>query len=251
MQVEADGADGVVGSFRARPAMWGTASNRLRIALLATAFDNAAGQIPSPPRFPTVDLRAQLVAAPPADGPVEVVGRPLRIGRKLIVSEFEARSPDGAVFGRGTATMTNDHHPFEQPADWTPTTWIPSFDRLLETRVVDACTLELDPSPRIANGMLRTPHGGAQMLFCELASEHLAGGYRAAEHIDIHFLSRGEVGPLRAIATRTGMAGGLDLFRVHLVDHGANDALFAAATIMSRPLERSELAQPLRNDSLG
>ncbi|MCY4377807.1 MAG: hypothetical protein OXC31_28960 [Spirochaetaceae bacterium] len=237
VRIEPDGT-GVVGRFTVRPSMWGAGSSRPRLSILAMAIDGLAGQLPSPVRIPTIDLRAQYLSEPPSEGAVQITGRPLRVGRRLIVSEFEARDAAGIVFGRATTTMSNNHHHGYVPDDDVePAIRIPSFDRLLDWREVDERSLDLDPTPQIWNGVIQTPHGGAQMLFCELAAEHLAGHGRAAVDIDIRFLQPGEVGPLRATAIPVGTNGGLDVFRIDLTDTGAGGALVAAVTIMSRPLE--------------
>ena len=125
--------------------------------------------------------------------------------------------------------------------DAEPADRMPSFDELLGIREVDERTLELDPSPAISNGLIPTPHGGAQMLFCELAAEHLVGRASAAVDVDVHFLQAGEAGPLRATATYAGVMGSLDAFRVDLTDVGADGALVAAVTILSRPGGLSEV----------
>jgi len=88
MRVE-HGDQTVVGRFSVLPSMWGVASTRPRLSLFALAMDNLAGHLPDPVRFPTVDLRCQFVAEPPSEGPVELHGRPLRVGRRIVVSELE------------------------------------------------------------------------------------------------------------------------------------------------------------------
>lgn len=225
--------EGIIGRFTVRPSMWGAGSRRPRLSLFALAIDNLAGSLPEPVRFPTVDLRAQFVAEPPAEGLVELRGHTLRVGRRIVVSEFEFHDERGLLFGRGVTTMSNNAHDGWVPDDDVePANPIPSFDRLLGARVVDERTLELDDSPQISNGVLPTPHGGAQTLFCELAAEHLAGHSCAAVDVDVHFLRAGGEGPLRATATHAGTLGGLATFRVDLT---ADNALVAVVTVLSRP----------------
>ena len=113
---------------------------------------------------------------------------------------------------------------------------IPSFERHLEARVVGAGRLELDPVLRLSNGLVGTVQGGVQATLAELAAEHLAGDRRATIDLDMRYLWRVERGPLRAVATHVGREGDLDVFRVDLIDVGADDALVSTATILSRPI---------------
>lgn len=239
MAVHVEPSDaGVLGRLAVRSSMWGAGSKRPRLSLFATAIDYLAGFLPAPVRVPTIDLRAQFLSEPPSEGPTEITGQTLRVGSRLIVSEFRFRDAAGNGFGRGITTMSNKAYDGWVPDDDVePANPIPSFEALLETRVVDERTLELDPSPQILNGLIQTPHGGAQTLFCELAAEHAAGQPCAAVDVDVHFLRPGESGPLRATATEAGPMGGLDVFRVDLTDVGAEGTLVAAATVVSRSVQ--------------
>jgi len=234
---------GAVGRAFLRPAMWGEGSRRPRLAIVAMLLDVLGGHVPDPVRLPTVDLRIQLSSEPPASGAIEAVGRPLRTGRRLVVSEYLVYDAEGNVFARGTTTVVNHQLDGWRPKDEAavPANPIASFDRLLAARIVDDRTLELDLSPQISNGVIDTPHGGAQMLFAELAAEHLAGSPRAAVDLDARLLRPLEEGPLRATAMHTGRVGSLDAFRVDLNDAGAQDTPVAVVTILSRPLAATEL----------
>lgn len=236
MDVE-HGDELVTGRFLVRPSMWGTGSTRPRLSLFALAMDNLSGHLPSPVHFPTVDLRAQFLDEPPSGGIAEIHGRTLRVGRRVVVSEFEYRDEAGRPFGRGMTTMSNNPHDGWQPDDQIePTHPIPSFEALLGARIIDERTLELDPNPQISNGAVQTPHGGAQTLFAELAAEHLAGRPCAAVDVDVHFLRAAKVGPVRATATHAGTTGAAATYRIDLTDVGAGGALVAAVTVLSLPV---------------
>ncbi len=228
----------VVGRALLRPAMWGEGTQRTRLGIFATLVDVVGGHVPDGARTPTLDLRVQMLSDPPVEGPIELVGRPWRVGRRFVVAETLLRDERGRLFGRGTTTFLNNAFEASHPRQATvPEPSIASFDRLLGARLVDARSLELDPAPRLSNGLVGTVQGGAQALLAELTAEHLLGGRRASIDLDMRFVWRLESGPLRAIAERVGRQGSLDVIRVDLVDGGAQGALVSTATILSRPVD--------------
>ena len=101
-------------------------------------------------------------------------------------------------------------------------------------RPFDARTLELKPTPELGNGPVGTVQGGAQALLAELAGEHVLGAGAEVVDLEIRYLDRLRVGPLRAVASRVGRAGALDAVRVRLSDAGAGDRLVSAASLWVR-----------------
>ena len=151
-------------------AMWGEGSNRTRLSAFVSIADALAGATPEPSRFPTIDLRAHLVGDPPSRGPIEIVGLPLRVGRRFVVVESVMFDEHANVFGRATATMLNNlSHSRSPGAPFEPAVRLRSIDRLLRTRPVDERTIEMDLTPQLVNGGIDTPFGGAQAWFAELA----------------------------------------------------------------------------------
>lgn len=227
---------GAIAHTTLREDMWGAGSTRPRLGVFASVADALGGQTPEPSRFPTIDLRTHLLTDPPSTGPIELIGRPLRIGRSFVVVESIMCDADAKVFGRSTVTLINNLSAGHSPtAPFEPTVRESSFDQMLGARIVDERSLEFDLTDRLVNGGMDTPFGGAQALFAELAAEHLAGEPLAAFDIDIRFLKPMKVGPIRAAATRIGPDGAPNTYRVDLVDVGA-DHVMAAVTILARPL---------------
>ena len=236
---------GAIARTIVRPPMWGEGSTRPRLSVFASIADALGGQTPEPSRFPTIDLRARLVASPPPSGAIEFVGRPLRVGRRFVVTEITMHDQHSQVFGRATVTLVNNLSPGHSPrAPFEPDEVVPSLDRLLRARPIDENSLELHLTDQIINGGIDTPFGGAQAWFAELAVEHLVGEPLAAVDLDIRFLQPMRVGPLRSRARRVGPAEDLATYQVDIVDVGAEGALVSTVTLVARPLEDDELAEP-------
>ena len=229
--------DSAVVQARLRPSMWAAGTRRIRTAILATLVDIAGGHVPDGARTPTLDLRVQCLAEPPEEGLVEVVARPWRVGRRFVVSESLLQDASGRTFARGTTTFLNNPFPAKHaPVARDPKEPIPSFEGLLETRVVDARSLEIDSHLRLSNGLVGTVQGGVQAMLAELCAEHAAGDRRATVDVDMRYLTTVRNGPLRATAEHAGRQGDLDVYRVDLVDVGKADTLVSTATILSRPI---------------
>ncbi len=228
-----------VGRAEVHPSMFAEGTRRLRIGVLASLVDIAAGHAPDGPRAPTVDLRVRVTGALPEAGELALAARALRVGRTLVVSETSLRDAAGREFARATATFLNQ--PFRQStfaSAHPPFGRIASFERLLGARRVDAATLEVAPTPQLGNGPVGTVQGGAQALLAELAAEHVLGAGAEVVDLEMRYLDRLRVGPLRAHAVCEGAAGALEAVRVRLCDAGDGDRLVSAASLWVRAPKR-------------
>jgi acyl-coenzyme A thioesterase PaaI-like protein len=228
---------GTKGSAMLVPSMWPTWSRRPRLAILASFVDVIAGHLPDAPVNPTVDLRVQVTGPVPETGLVEMTGRALRIGRRLVVAETSLVH-EGKLFAVATTTFVNkvigtgpmspgghDHNALE------------SYEKLVDAKVVDERTIEVESTPQLSNGFAGTIQGGVQAFVAELAAEHLLDPGAEAVDLDIRYLNRMEVGPLRAEAHSTGNSGGLEAVRVRLFDAGNDDRTVSyVSLLMSQPV---------------
>ena len=231
---EAEGT--IIGDAPVRPELFTPGTQWARGGVLTTMVDLVAGHVPDGPHGPTVDMRLRIVAPPPTTGRIRLEARPLRIGRRLIVSETALSAGPGTTpFGWATATFINtvvadfmdDHRPVAPPMDEA------SFDEFLGATVRDDATLEVAPSPRIDNGIQLTVQGGAQALLAELAAAHLlgAGEPLVATDLDIRFLDRLYVGPLAARAVEVASHDGVPRAHVTLFDAGKDDRVVSVVTV--------------------
>jgi acyl-coenzyme A thioesterase PaaI-like protein len=225
-------ADGeATGTAALLPSMWPTWSNRPRLAILATFVDVVAGHVPDGPRNPTVDLRVQVTDSVPDTGLVELVSRPLRVGRRLVVARTTL-CHGGRPFASAVTTFMNrvvGTTPFTSgalPSD------LESYERLVDAQVIDACTLEVEPIPQLSNGMAGTVQGGVQAFVAELAAEHVCGPDFEAVDLDIRYLARMDVGPLRAEAEPVGRTGNLETVHVRLHDAGNADRTVSSVVVL-------------------
>jgi acyl-coenzyme A thioesterase PaaI-like protein len=233
----------IIGDAPVRPELFAPATTWARTGVLATMVDLVAGHVPDQPRGPTVDLRLRIVTPPPTSGRIRLVARPLRVGRRLIVSETAlSAGPEATPFGWATTTFVNtvvaeffeNHRPEPPPMDET------SFDEFLGATVRDESSLEVLPAARIGNGLQRTVQGGAQALLAEMAAAHRlgAGEPLVASDLDIRYLDRLEVGPLVAHAVAVESHDRVPRAHVTLVDAGNDDRVVSVATVsMARPAD--------------
>ena len=221
--------DGEVhGSAPVRRELFAPGTDRVRTGLLATMVDLVAGHAPIGPVGPTIDLRVMLFEAAPTSGRIHLRCRPLRTGKRLIVSEtMLSASPEAAPFGRALTTFMNVSMgpPMPRGVRPTPPMQYASFDELLGAQVRDQYSLELVPHARVANDVQATVQGGAQALLAELAAEHTLGAGRrlVATDLDMRYLSRLKVGPLIASVNELHSGDANRRASVSLVD-GGNDA---------------------------
>ena len=225
------------GSAEIEPALWGTGTERVRTGHLATMVDMVGGHPPGGPVNPTIDLRVRVLEPPPRTGSVELTGRVLRAGRRLLLSET-LLYPAGAdrPFARGITTFIN-HRLDVTASDGTlrPRAPLPrSLDDLIAARPIDDRTIEVAPDDRLSNGHAGTMQGGAQATVAEIAAEHALGrdGPVTVTDLDIRYLSRLEVGPLHATAEPLGPTGPLTPVVVELTDSGRGGKLVATVTLV-------------------
>ncbi len=209
--------------------------------------DLIAGHVTNGAHGPTVDLRVELVAAPPVDARLRLVARPLRIGKRLIVGDTELLTTDGLVVGRATTTFINNELPFSyreanpEVLDFGAA----SPDEFIGAVRLGDGSVELPLTDRIANGAQGTIQGGVQALLAEIAADHaLADAIGAPERrstaidLDIRYLGRLPVGPMAATATvlTADDAGGR--VTVRLTDAGNGHSLVAFVSLSMRFCDR-------------
>lgn len=175
-----------------------------------------------------VDLR-------PAPAHIDGVGRPVRIGRNIVVAEVELTADDGP-YGYGIGSfirVPRRHGDPEKPKlnEVGPATDTVRFDRPLAEEVGIEVT---DPSCGAVavpiTDELRNPAGAMQgaivgltgEVAAETLADHVLGGTHVVTGLDIRYLNMGRVGPVRTHAAFVGdPAGGM--IRVDLHDTGMDD----------------------------
>lgn len=217
--------DSVVGRAPVIPQLFAPDTSTLRTGPLAGFVDLVAGHTPQGPYGPTIDLRVQTFGPRPTDGELVARARPLRVGKRLIVTELLLFAGDGASapFGRAITTFQHVHvGPGFLGAPPRPlrTVHDASFDDILEPRPVDERSLAIGALERVDNGIQGTVQGGAQAFLAELAAERALGDGRrmVAADLDIRFLGRMHAGPLVA--------------RVHDLGHGPGEARLATVSLV-------------------
>jgi acyl-coenzyme A thioesterase PaaI-like protein len=224
------------GTAPIRPELLAPGTSRVRGGLLATMVDIVAGHCPNGPVGPTLDLRLQVLSPGPSAGSVHLVCRPLRVGKRLIVSEtlLYAEAPGTSrvdPFARALSTFMNNT--FGSDALMGPKPLLgmceASFDEFLGYGVSDDRSLVLKPQPRLANGPQGTVQGGVQALLAEIAAEHAfgCGVPHVASDLDIRYLNKVEVGPVVATAERVPAVDGALRARVTLCDAGHGDRIIS------------------------
>lgn len=215
----------------------------LRTGPLTGFVDLMAGHTPHGPYGPTIDLRLQVFGRRPTAGTLVARSWPLRVGRRLIVSEVLLYEGEETPTPFGRAVTTFQHvsvgpgflgAPPRPPRTMTDA----SFDDILEVYEHAPGRLAIGARARVDNGVQGTVQGGAQAFLAELAAEHVLGDGRrmVAADIDIRFLGRMHVGPLVATVRDLGPgAGDARLAAVALCDGGADDKLVSHVTVTMTP----------------
>lgn len=242
-----DHGDRVEGVAPMRQVLCAPGTDRVRTGTIATMVDLIAGHVPNGAHGPTVDLRVELVAAPPVGSRLRLVARPLRIGKRLIVGDTALQTTDGLVVGRATTTFINNELPFSY-RETNPE--VLDFGAASPDEFIGAVRLgdgrvELPLTDRIANGAQGTIQGGVQALLAEIAADHaLVDGIGAPERrstaidLDIRYLGRLPVGPMAATATvlTADDAGGR--VTVRLTDAGNGHSLVSFVSLSMRFCDR-------------
>lgn len=235
---EAGTVDGVV---PIRPEMFVPATRRMRTGALMTMLDIVAGHVPAGAISPTVDLRLQVVGPVPEAGAVHLRGRPLRVGRRLVVGETSFTDDDGVEFARALSTFINQSVGTDMLLGVRTQASIPesSIDDLIAARPHGPMALEVDAGPRISNGPGGTVQGGVQCWLAEMAVEHALGNGRrlAAVDLDIRYLNPLTAGPLVATVEPVGRPTSDVLYaRVALTDAGNAHRLVSHVALTAVPV---------------
>jgi acyl-coenzyme A thioesterase PaaI-like protein len=235
--------DTVVGRAPVVPQLCAPGTSTLRTGPLTGFVDLVAGHTPQGPYGPTIDLRVQTFGPRPTEGVLVARARPLRVGKRLIVTELHlfAGEDTPEPFGRAVTTFQHVHvGPGFLGMAPRPVRPVPdeSFDAILEVRPLDDRTITLDARRRVDNGVQGTVQGGAQAFLAELAAERVLGGGRpmVATDLDIRFLGRMHVGPLVAHVHELARGPGDGrLATVALVDGGDGDKLVSHVNLTMQP----------------
>jgi acyl-coenzyme A thioesterase PaaI-like protein len=213
-------------------------TDRLFAGVLFAYLDLVIGSPPSGPLNPTVDLQVRLLS-PPRPGTIRFSARTLRLGRTLYVGEAEMRNgEDVEPFGIGLGTFMNQPVPFPDRATYPSAssggaaTLDPRYSHLTRARRIGYGTLEVDADINTPQG---TVPGATIGQLAELATMDLVGSEIIVEELDVRFLHKVKVGPLRASAALIGRQGESMTTRVEIVDRG-NDRLVSYALVVgNRP----------------
>jgi acyl-coenzyme A thioesterase PaaI-like protein len=237
-----DGA--VVGRAPVVPALFAPGTSTLRSGPLTGFVDLVAGHTPQGPYGPTIDLRLQVFGPRPRTGTIVGRGRPLRVGKRLLVTEVLLHGEhDASPFARAVTTFQHVHvGPGFLDAPPLPHRAVHDacFDDILEVRAEGPARLAIGARTRVDNGVQGTVQGGAQAYLAELAAEHALGqGTRlVASDLDIRFLGRMHVGPLVATVRELGRGpGDAHLATVALTDGGDGDKLVSHVSLTMRPAD--------------
>jgi acyl-coenzyme A thioesterase PaaI-like protein len=218
-------------------------TDRVRLGLLATIVDVIGGS----PSFgilnPTVDLRVTLVDRVPPSGKVEFVCRPVRVGRRLFVSETIAHTGDVAhACMRGVCTFVNRALDGFTHDDLVPhgTLGADSYDELLDLREPTPGVYELEHMPVIGNPHSGTIIGGAQALLAEMVAERVLMAEDGVEYevvdLDIRYLDALRTPTIRARGDV--LVGSFDsrCVRVPMVEADAGERIVSLASLTCKPV---------------
>ncbi len=209
----------------------------IRTGILATYVDIIGGHVPAGALGPTVDLRVQVIAPTPTAGTIRLEGRPLRVGKRLVVAETSLHDGDNTdPFAIGITTFMNNHLGLvlPEPRAEQPPLAAPSFDEFIGATVIDERSLALQPIARLSNGVQSTVQGGVQALLAEMAAAHAFGngGPLVARDLDIRYLDRLRTGPLVATAEGSRTGNGPLPCRVRLTDGGEGHLVAYVTLVM-------------------
>ena len=222
------------GSASITPYMHVPGTDCLRASILASWADMLCGML-SMRAFAgrvsvTLELDVHLYRPAPGAGTVTAVGRQVKAGRSVFVSEVEFADGDSKTFGFSTASFMVAPDTTLRPPRLGRFD-VPAHDVLLSMPLADRADCKRQ-APGVAvlhksedglNGA-KTVHGGLLALAAEEAVLSLAPG-TSLSSLAVRYLQPVRVGP--AVATASARDG---LGRVSLHDSGSGDRLAAAAT---------------------
>jgi acyl-coenzyme A thioesterase PaaI-like protein len=217
-------------------------TDRPLTGVLFAHLDVVTGSPPSGPMNPTVDLHVRLFS-PPRLGTIRFTARTLRLGRTLYVGEAEMRHEhEQNSFGVAMATFLNQPIPFPDLMDpaslETGQTDGPrtGYRRLTAAHRVGPGSFELVADIHTPQG---TVSGATLGRLAEVAAMDLLGGTDAVDEMDVRFLNKVKVGPLRATATVLGQRDEATTVRIEITDTGNQDRLVTYALAVCRHLGTS------------
>jgi acyl-coenzyme A thioesterase PaaI-like protein len=219
------------------PEMWVPGTEIVRIGVLAALADVIAGQPPTGPVSPTTDINVLVARVRPMRS-VALTSRVLKAGRTLFVAETLLTADDEAEpFATSLATFMNRLIAMDGPGPHRggrpPARLTEPLHARIGARVIGPGSVELSPQADINNDVHGTVLGGVTAMLAELAAESAlaAEGMFVATDLDIRFLNRVKVGPVRA-TTRMLVPGPQDrLLGVAVVDAGDGERPIAYATV--------------------
>jgi len=222
-----DGED-THGALPLDDAVAGAASGRPLTGLAAVLADVVLSNSPEGLYGPTVDLHLQLLGPLPRHGRLHAVGRPIKVGRRLVVAEARL-DVDGAPCGRAVGTFLHQHVspvPLEGlfPVRASRPPRPPSFEAVLAATHPDAASTRVVAAAPLRNGEGGTVQGGIQAIIAELAAgwalgsdEADAGGW-VPDDLDVRYLGVVREGPVLATAEVVARDGDRGLVHVRLHD---------------------------------
>jgi uncharacterized protein (TIGR00369 family) len=203
----------------------------VRIGVLAILADLVSGQPESGPVTPTTDLSVHLVRVRPMEW-VYLAATVLKAGASLLFVETMLTADDEQEpFATSLATfMTRPVERLDHP-DPVDVRLEQPFAARIGAEVLRPGVVEMAPRDDILNVFHGTVKGGILATLGELAAESLwAGGEpHLVTDLDIRFLNRVKVGPVRATARRVVAGRRGEVVDVSL--HDAGDAMRPVAHV--------------------
>jgi uncharacterized protein (TIGR00369 family) len=194
----------------------------VRIGVLAILADLASGQPESGPVTPTTDLSVHLVEVRPMEW-VNLEATVLKAGASLLFVETMLTADDEREpFATSLATfMTRPVERLDRPGPVDVRLEMP-FAARIGAEVLAPGVVEMAPRDDILNAFHGTVQGGILATLGELAAESLWADDEAhlVTDLDIRFLNRVKVGPVRATARRIVAGRRGQVVNVTLYDAG-------------------------------
>jgi acyl-coenzyme A thioesterase PaaI-like protein len=213
------------------PGLWVPGTQFVRIGVLAILADLVSGQPESGPVTPTTDLSVHLVRQRAMET-ITLVATVLKQGATLLFLETLLMADDEAEpFATSLATfMSRPVQREAQPEPIDARLSQPIHSRI-GAEVVRPGVVELVPRDDVANLFHGTVQGGVMAVLGELAAESLwaEGEPHMVIDLDIRFLNRVKVGPVRATAHL--LAEGPRGTVVDVALHDVGDAMRAVAHV--------------------
>jgi uncharacterized protein (TIGR00369 family) len=223
-------ADGFsYGRTQVLPGMLVPGTELVRIGALVILADMAAGQPPSGAVTPTTDLNVHVARLRPMRT-INVAARVLKAGATLMVVRTTlAADDDPEPFAVSLATFMNRSVPIGTHLAPSDVRLSQPLDVRIGAQVVRPGLVELVPDADIDNGHHGTVQGGVLATLAELAAESLLAeqGPCVVTDLDIRFLSRVKVGPVRAVAEPVVDGRSGRVVDVTIADAGDGDRVVA------------------------